>query len=235
MDKHTIIRLKQQGHSNRSVARLTGINRKTVARYWNEFNIQTKLLYSPESDVKVVQEAIVSAPSYDASNRVSRKYNHDMDQRLDEILLHEEKKNKILGNHKQKLTKQQIHKILVEEGFDISYSTIAVKINQKLNKSKECFIKQSYALGDRLEYDFGEVKLIINKALNTYHMAVMSSPCANFRWAFLYKNQKKDVFMDSHVKFFDMMGGSYREVVYDNMKNVVTKFIGRNERELMKI
>jgi hypothetical protein len=29
-----------------------------------------------------------------------------------------------------------------------------------------------------------------------------------------------------------MMGGCHREVVYDNMKNVVKKFIGRNEKEL---
>lgn len=45
-------------------------------------------------------------------------------------------------------------------------------------------------------------------------------------------NQKKDVFLDSHVRFFEMVGGVYREVVYDNMKNVVTRFIGRNEKEL---
>ncbi len=38
--------------------------------------------------------------------------------------------------------------------------------------------------------------------------------------------------MDSHVRFFEMIGGVYKEVVYDNMKNVVSKFIGRNEKEL---
>jgi len=38
--------------------------------------------------------------------------------------------------------------------------------------------------------------------------------------------------MDSHVRFFEHIGGCWREVVYDNMKNVVTKFIGRNEKEL---
>lgn len=38
--------------------------------------------------------------------------------------------------------------------------------------------------------------------------------------------------MDSHVKFFKMIGGVYKEVVYDNMRNVVTKFIGKNEKEL---
>ena len=29
-----------------------------------------------------------------------------------------------------------------------------------------------------------------------------------------------------------MIGGVYKEVVYDNMRNVVTKFIGKNEKEL---
>jgi hypothetical protein len=83
-----------------------------------------------------------------------------------------------------------------------------------------------------LEYDFGEVKLEINGKAVTCHMAVMSSPGGKFRWSYLYTNQKKDVFMDSQVRFFEMVGGVYREVVYDNMKNVVTKFIGRNEKEL---
>jgi hypothetical protein len=38
--------------------------------------------------------------------------------------------------------------------------------------------------------------------------------------------------MDSHVRFFEMMGGCYREIVYDNMRNVVSKFIGKSEKEL---
>ena len=232
MDKHTIIRLKNQGHSNRSIAKLTGIDRKTVAKYWNEFSTQTKLLDSETLDVTVIQEKIVSAPQYDSSTRGPRKFTGEMSLRIDEILLEEENKNRLLGSHKQKLTKLQIHEIIAKEGFDISYTTVATRISEKLNKSKECFIKQSYELGDRLEYDFGEVKLIINNETNTYHMAVISSPSADFRWAFLYKNQKKDVFMDSHVKFFEMVGGVYKQVVYDNMRNVVTKFIGRNEKEL---
>jgi hypothetical protein len=63
-------------------------------------------------------------------------------------------------------------------------------------------------------------------------MAVLSSPGGDFRWLYLYSNQKKAVFLDSHVRFFEMMGGSYLEVVYDNMRNVVKKFIGKNEKEL---
>lgn len=38
--------------------------------------------------------------------------------------------------------------------------------------------------------------------------------------------------MDSHVRIFEMLGGTYKEVVYDNMRNVVTRFVGKNEKEL---
>lgn len=60
----------------------------------------------------------------------------------------------------------------------------------------------------------------------------MSSPASGFRWAYLYHNSKMDVFIDSQVKFFDMVKGSYEEGVYDNMRNVVSKFVGRNEKEI---
>jgi len=63
-------------------------------------------------------------------------------------------------------------------------------------------------------------------------MAAPSSPGGGFRWLYLYTNQKKAVFMDSHVKFFEMTGGCWREIVYDNMRNVVSKFIGKSEKEL---
>jgi len=232
MEKHTIIKLKQQGYSNRKVSKMIGVDRKTIAKYWKEFNKQMHLLGETAAPITDIQETIVSKPKYDSLNRKPSKYTQEIDQRLDEILSEERRKDQLLGSHKQKLTKYQVHKMLEEEGFNIGYTTIAVKINQKTNKNKECFIKQTYEYGDRLEYDFGEVKLMIDGKLDTYYMAVLSSPAADFRWAFLYKNQKKEVFMDSHVKFFEMVGGVYKEVVYDNMRNVVTKFIGRNGKEI---
>ena len=158
MEKHTIIKLKQQGYSNRKVSKMIGVDRKTIAKYWNEFNKQIHLLGETAAPITDIQETIVSKPKYDSSNRKPSKYTQEIDQRLDEILLEERRKDQLLGSHKQKLTKYQVHKILEEEGFNIGYTTIAVKVNQKTNKNKECFIKQTYEYGDRLEYDFGEVK-----------------------------------------------------------------------------
>ena len=149
-----------------------------------------------------------------------------------EILEDEEKKVKILGTNKQALTKQQIFELLKKQGFTLSYSTVVLEMRRITSSGNECFIRQDYDFGDRLEYDFGEVKLVINGITKKYYIAVLSSPAGNFRWCYLYDNCKKDVFLDSHVKFFEMIGGVWKEVVYDNMRNVVSKFIGRNEKEL---
>lgn len=121
------------------------------------------------------------------------------------------------------------------EGFDISLGSVSNHIKIKRDKAKECFIKQQYDFGDRLEYDFGEVKLVVDGKLGTYHMAVFSAPGSNFRWAYLYKTQKNDVFMDSQIRFFDMIGCIYKEVVYDNMRNVVSKFIGKMKKSYILI
>lgn len=234
MDKHAIIKVKQQGISNRKAEMILGVNRKTIAKYWNEHLKQSKLLLEPHCNIEEIQEKLCEAPTYNSSARKARKYTSQMDIRLDDILESESEKCKELGRNKQQLTNEQIHQLMLKENFNISYSTISNRIRLKRNKSKECFIKQSYDFGDRLEYDFGEVKLFIEGYLATYHLAVLSSPAADFRWAYLYKNQKQDVFIDSQVKFFDMIGGMYKEIVYDNMKNVVTRFIGRNEKEINK-
>jgi hypothetical protein len=233
MDKHAKFKLKLKRVSNRKVAKLANINRKTVARYWNEYLKQKKDLEECNHETKEIQEEICKEPIYNSNTRKARRYSKEINQSLDEILENESEKCKELGStNKQQLTNIQIHKMICIKGFDISYSTICIKLREKRNKSKECFIKQQYEFGDRLEYDFGEVRLTIDGITGIYYIAVLSSPASNFRWAYLYKNQKQDVFMNSHVEFFEMVGGVYKEVVYDNMKNVVTKFIGRNEKQL---
>jgi transposase len=234
MDKHTIIKLHQKGESNRSIARMTGINRKTVGKYVNEYKINISMLGKKGVDAKDTQERILEAPKYDSSNRKNKKYNKEIDKLLDEILENEMTKDKLLGSHKISLTGKEIHHQIINAGHDIGKTTIYKKIREKKDKAKECFIRQDYDLGDRLEFDFGEVSLMIAGEKRKYYMAVLASPGGNFSWAYLYRSQKKEVFLNAHVEFFEMIGGAYKEVVYDNMKNVVSKFIGRNQKELNK-
>jgi transposase len=230
--KHAIIKLKEEGHSNRRVARLTGIHRKTVARYWDEhMDLMSALAMS--GDNRSNQEALVSEPLYDSSSRGPRKYPAEIDALLDLILAGEAAKDAVLGGrHKQKLTNVQIHRMVRDAGHDIGITVLSGHIREKRARAKEAFIRQEYDYGARLEYDFGEVRLEIGNKVGKYYLAVLSSPAADFRWAYLYTNQKKDVFLDSHVRFFEMAGGCYEETVYDNMRNVVSRFIGKSEKQL---
>ena len=232
MEQNTIVTLKLKGKSNRWIAKETGIDRKTVARYWDEYQRLSSQLQMA-SDNRETQEQMAAGPKYDVSSRKPLKYTQEIDEAVNSILEKEVEKARLLGEgNKQKLTNRQIHGILREQGYDIGITVVSMRLKEKREKKAEAYIRQEYDYGDRLEYDFGEVKLVINGVVGKYNLAVFGSPRASFRWAYLYKNQKKDVFLDSHVRFFEMMGGAYREVVYDNMKNVVARFIGKNEKEL---
>lgn len=185
VDKLQIIGLKENGFSNREIAKMVKCNRKTVAKYWNSYLKQKALLQLPDQDTKVLQEQITEPPKYNVENRKRIKFTAEIKAALNNILESESRKDKILGTHKQGMTKVQIHQALVQMGFDISLSSISSEINRIRNATKECFIRQEYGYGDRLEYDFGEVKLVIGGVTKTYHMAVLSSPGGNFRWAYL--------------------------------------------------
>ncbi len=235
MDKYAIISLKKKGVSNRQIEKELNVNRKTIARIWNSYQNTEQLLISSDSNfIKEVKQDVYKLldASYDSSTRTRRKLTDFVKQRIHQILDCEDTKTNILGkHHKQKLTTKQILEILHSENIDISHSTVNTYI-KKLRQSKQVFIRQEYEFGDRLEYDFGEVKLVINGQTGTYYLAVIAAPASGFRYAYLYPSQNQKVFLDSHVQFFEMVKGSYKEVVYDNMRNVVSKFIGKHEKKL---
>lgn len=233
MEKAKIIMLKREGISTREISRRTGKSRDTIAKYWREFiELNNQFKENPELKEEI-QDEMLSKPKSAPRTRTRHKFTPELEARLHEILAAEKRKDRILGaNHKQKLTNNQIRDKLVEEGFEISQATINNALAEIRHRQKNVYIRQQYDFGDRLEYDFGEVRLDCGEGVKTYHMAVFCAPASRFRWLYLYTNQKKAVFMDSHVQFFAMMGGVWREIVYDNMKNVVTKFIGKNDKEL---
>lgn len=226
-----------EGKSNRKIAKSLGLNRKTVNKYINEYikaaNALTTCAGSTDSErVRSAAEQITAAPAYKPRKHTPRKWNKEMDSFLDKILAEEEEKRKFLRTSKQQLRNVQIHQLMLDQGFDIGITTVSNKIKEKRTKTKEAFIAQSYPYGQRFEYDFGEVRLNIKGEFTKLFIAVMCAPASDYRFAVLYNNQKFDVFLDSQVKFFEHIGGCFEEGVYDNMRNVVSKFIGRSEKEI---
>ena len=73
-EKNNIIVYKEQGLSNREVAVLTGFNRRTVSKYWNEYRQKLTALTELGADTREIAESLLSKPKYDSLGRVQRKY-----------------------------------------------------------------------------------------------------------------------------------------------------------------
>lgn len=229
------IDLRTQGISSRKAAALCSISRTTGEKYYRKYKEKRESLEADPTheNSRTFIEECIDPPSYDSSSRQPRKYSPEVDALLDQILEDEEEKTRLLGSgHKQQLTCLQIWDLIRAAGFDIGLSTITKRVKEKRNRHRECFISQDYEPGDRFEYDFGEVKLMINGQRKTFYLAVMTSPWSGYRAACLYENRKSQVFFESMIRFFNEVGEIFREGVYDNMRNVVSKFIGRNEKEI---
>jgi hypothetical protein len=100
--------------------------------------------------------------------RPRRKYTPDIERFLHGIVAEERLKGRLLGaRHKQHMTNVQIY---------ISRATVNTALAKIRKRQKEVHIRQEYELGQRLEYDFGEVRLECGEGMKPCYMAVFCSP-----------------------------------------------------------
>ncbi len=229
-DKQEIlIRYINKGDSIRKISRDLSINRKTVSRYISQYSKVQKALIS-SSEIEGYVEDFVQAPKYDSSQRIRPKATAVVIDKVKEYL-ESNRQKRSLGQRKQQMKKIDIHESLQESGFDICYTSICNLISELEESGKEAFIKQKYELGDVCEFDWGVVKIHINGVLETFQLAVFTSAASNYRYGRLYKKQDTLSFQESHSHFFKKISGSYKTMVYDNMRVAVKKFVGYHEKE----
>ncbi|MFZ7130772.1 MAG: IS21 family transposase [Eubacteriales bacterium] len=220
----------REGKSQWDIHRETGISRKTIRKYIKEYEKKKRELLNCDEGNKELIQGLVSPPKYNSSNRVRRKLTDELIDRIDEFIKENEVK-KATGRSKQIKKKIDIYECLIEEGYDISYPTICNFVREKYDNNKEAYIRQEYELGKTCEFDWGSVKLMIAGKAKAIQMAAFATAKGNYRYAHLYQNQKMESFLDSHVKFINEVDGVYREIVYDNMKVAVKKFVNKTEKE----
>jgi hypothetical protein len=222
-----------EGKSQRQIERDHKIDRKTIRKYINRYNENRNKLIENVDNIgnsRLLMDDIVAAPKYDSSNRSKYKLTEDIIDRI-KFHLNENTKKRSLGQSKQQKKKIDIYEALVEEGYDISYTTVCNTIRNLLSEGAEAYIRAEYEYGDVCEFDWGEAKLYINDELKIFQMAVFASAKGNYRYSRLFTKQDTACFKESHVHFFDHIGKVYRTVVYDNMKVAVKKFVGPTDKE----
>lgn len=230
--KNEIIALHRQGKSNREISRRLGISRNTTNKYVKEANDLLKQIEkeTDESKIFLLQNELVSRPIRKGVS-IRKVFSGDLKQRFYELIKLDETRDLKLGPNKQKLTASLLHRTLISEGYKVGITTIQIEYNKYKNRNKEAFIKQEYDPGFRAEYDFHEIKVIEGGKLKKRYQATITLPFSNYVFAKHYDNQRKENFLDSLISFFETVGGVPKTIVFDNMRNVVRKFIYGGKKE----
>lgn len=228
--QEVIIRYYRQGQSQRQISRDLGIHRRTVKKYLDNYAALKKgdsgAFPSPSGGL---HGSILEAPKYNSTNRKKRKLTQEIVEQID-IYLKKNEDKRTSGQSKQVLKKIDIWEALKVSGYQISYSTVCNYIRGQ-SGSKEAYIRQQYQPGAVCEFDWGEVKLWIGGKLRVYQLAVFTLAWSNYRYAILYARQDSQSFQQSHVSFFAHLGGVPQQMVYDNMRVAVKRFVGRTEKQ----
>ncbi len=213
--------------SVRGVARELGVNRKTVERYFREYELALR-----SADKDSVEDYLSQRPRYKAGVRPRRVITDTIKSKiLWCINLNKQRRE----NHmpKQCMSKMDIYELLVGQGFEISYPSVCKYISHlehSKSKPQEAYIRGYYEAGDECEFDWGEVKLMIDGVLEVKQMAIFTLAHSNARYCYLFTRQDTLAFMEAHRNFFRDTKGVPQVMVYDNMRVAIKKFTGSEKQ-----
>lgn len=219
-----LIAYYREGKSKSEISRILKVSRKTIRKYIKEHERE----YGCPVTKSDLEQGVNTKPKYRVNNRNRRKLTEGMSAIIQTCIKKNEEKG-TSGRHKQMMKKIDIHEYLQSKGHQIGYTTVCNYIRLIEVKSKEAYIKQLYKPGQVCEFDWGEVKLMINGLIHKVNMAVFTSAFSNHRYAKLFMRQDTLAFQQSHIDYFSYTGGVHKEMVYDNMRVAVARFVGTSE------
>ncbi len=233
MQKNNVIALHNLGYSGRAIAEKLNIHRNTVNRYIKEFKAVMLKINECTSDVdsSAIQEEFLSRNKMKIINRPKTVFVGKLKDRFEEIVKLDLERDIVLGLNKQKVNAAVIYRMLTEEGYKIGESTVRKYFAMYKKKHPEIFIRQVYEPGKRMEYDFHQIKVVINKILKVYHHVTISFPFSDHIVGFLFNDETSLTVITSLVQVFEEIGGVPEAIVFDNMSTVVKKIIRKNEKE----
>jgi transposase len=228
---HQIILLYfREGLSLRKIAQQLRISRDTVkARVVAYERFKSQPVEDQLDPQSAKSQYLLKGPVYDSSNRVKRKLTAEIMAIIDACLKENETK-RLEGRLKQQLRKIDIHEKILSAGYSIGYTTISEYIRDQAAQVREAFVRQGYTPGAVCEFDWAEVKISIAGKYHRYYLAVFTAAYSNYRYALLFQRQDTLAFKEAHICFFDHIGGVFHQMVYDNMRVAIARFVGKTEK-----
>jgi len=120
---------------------------------------------------------------------------------------------------KQRLTAKRIWELLVRDGHKIGYTSVKDEVVRwkRTNSPREVYILQEPRVGQRAEFDWGEVILCIDGMWLKFYLAVFVLPFSLYRFARLYPRSTHLEVVQAHTEFFHEISAVPETIFYDRM------------------
>lgn len=210
-----IIRLKQEGYSNRKIALMLSLHRETVRRYVNqihELGLEYELLLKEEDGVL---ESVFEKPKF-------LKTNTDRLQKLQELFPGMEKELGRTGVDKWNLWTEYTQQH--PEGYTYSHFCREFRRWQQKQDVSAHF---EHKAGDKAFVDFtGKHLFIVDKQtgeIKKVEVFVAILGYSNYIYAEVTASQKKEDFIGAVENALHYFGGVPQAIITDNLTSAVTK------------
>jgi len=195
--------MKAAGTSQRNAAKILGIARTTVQRYWNGE-------YTP--DDRKSYPAVVESTEKQAVTEALIKY-------------FEENKD---APKKQQPNAKTAWEAVVRGKFNYGESTIRKLVREIKTKNPEAFIPLDFEPGEVMQVDWCEIKAVIDGYMHKVPVFCAVLPYSYCIFIAVLPNMKMPSFIEGHMMAFEWFGGIPERVFYDNLRTAVLFGSGKN-------
>jgi len=209
----TVRMLRQEGQPIKEICRRTGVSRNTVRKILR--GKEAKFTYQREESNQPAQEPIKEV--------VESWVKHDS-----------------LEGKKYRRTAKRMYNELGsgQYGYRGSYASVwrcFKEARERVNKDPaEVFIPLDFGPGTAAQFDWGDVKAVIDGQLTLLNLGAMQLCHSRSSYGRAYPSQKQELLFDIHRRAFEHFGGVPRRVIYDNLRTAVKKILKGNHRNLQE-
>jgi len=204
-DVRRIVDLYELHDSYKGVARELNISKNTVKKYLHRVDDEKN---GSVEEILPKNRKIIQ-PSRVLTETVLQK-------------IHQHLESNLKHPRKQRLTAKRIWELLVRDGHKIGYTSVKDEVARwkRTNSPREVFILQEPRVGQRAEFDWGEVHLNIQGICLKFYLAVFVLPFSLYRFARLYPRSTRLEVIQAHIEFFHEIDAVPETIFYDRMSVV---------------
>ena len=192
---------RKNGFSQRKTAKMLGMSRKTISRYWDGAHTPDERKNYPNQLESPQKELIMVA--------------------LEKYF----KENQTVG--KQRVNAKTAWEALREK-YTVGESTVRRYVQELKGIAPEGFIPLDFEPGELMQVDWCEVKITIGGNIWKAPLFCAVLPYSYGIFAMIMPNMQMPCFIEAHVAAFQFFGGVTQRILYDNLRTAVKSGFGKD-------